>query len=171
MLWDWKDCWADTLHDGNNSLDGKDSYNGLWIMCLTGNCGDAQEGHVQSGADKKNVEQISQTLYSVMKLMTISVGWQYSWLKQSHRLRWGWFFVNCQKEEKYMTKIILTHWTINEVMTYQTLRLLTHSGSPFVSWAHFWYQNSAIHWADCHDNCRHNQNDLAEAWHVKCSPN
>ena len=77
------------------------------------------------------------------------------------------FFVHCQKEEKYVTKIMSTHGTLSEVPAHQTFWKV--HGQQIT----FWYpepifgHNRAKHWVDDHNNHRHDPIDLAEGWQTK----
>ena len=79
-------------------------------------------------------------------------------------LRRGWFFIHCQKEKKFVTKIMSIHVTLNEVSTHQTFQIVD---GP---WITFWYQepisghNNAKHWIDDHNNSKHDSIDLVRLY-------
>ena len=77
------------------------------------------------------------------------------------------FFIHCQKDDGYVTKIMYTHGSIHELQGHATFWMVqgeqitycyaeTHSG-----------HNKANHWVDAHNNRRHDPINIAETWRNK----
>ncbi|KAL7486811.1 hypothetical protein ACHAW6_012417 [Cyclotella cf. meneghiniana] len=81
------------------------------------------------------------------------------------------YFVHCQKEMKYVTKIISTHGMLSVVPTHQTFRIVNGQRITFQYPEPISGHNRAKHWVDNHNNHRHDPIDLAETWQTKWWPN
>ena len=85
------------------------------------------------------------------------------------------FFVHCMKDADYVTKIMSTYGTLNEVETAQTSRRVkgTLGGEERVVFCYtelFEEYNKATHWVDDNNNRRHDPISISDAWQTKWWP-
>ena len=82
------------------------------------------------------------------------------------------FYIHCQKDDGYVTKIMSTHGCISLVEDHETRRQ-SNDGS----YVHFKYpqpisrHNWSKHWVDDANNCRHDTISLSDTWRTKYWPN
>ena len=85
------------------------------------------------------------------------------------------FFIHCQKEENYVTKIMSCHGVLNRVEDHETLRSVTnadgsHSTIRFKYPEPISHHNRAKHWVDDTNNRRHDPIALSAVWRTKWWP-
>ncbi|KAL7462772.1 hypothetical protein ACHAXS_004154 [Conticribra weissflogii] len=86
------------------------------------------------------------------------------------------FFIHCQKEEKYVTKIMSCHGVLTPVEDHETSRDVTNADGSR-SLVRFKYpepisrHNRAKHWVDDTNNRRHDPIALSAVWRTKWWPN
>ena len=78
------------------------------------------------------------------------------------------FHVHCQKEDKYVTKIMSTHGLITDVVDHRAYRYLDGQWKSFLYPEPISRHNRAKHWVDDHNSRRHDPIGLDETWRTKC---
>ena len=78
------------------------------------------------------------------------------------------FHIHCQKEDKYVTKMMSTHGLINDVADHRAFRFLGGEWKSFLYPEPISRHNRSKHWVDDHNNRRHDPIGLDETWRTKC---
>ena len=81
------------------------------------------------------------------------------------------FFVHCCKDDKYVTKIMSTHGTLDEVEGHSTWRCVNGEWKSFRYAEPFSRHNKGKHWVDDVNNRRHDPIGLENTWKTKWWPN
>ncbi len=85
------------------------------------------------------------------------------------------FFIHCQKEENYVTKIMSCHDVLNQVENHETLRYVTnacgsHSTMRLKYPEPISHHNQAKHWVHDTNNWQHDPIALSVVWRTKWWP-
>ena len=81
------------------------------------------------------------------------------------------FFINCQKDDCYVTKIMSTHGTVNEVQGHAMFWMVRGEQIPCNYAEPHSGHNKANHQVDDHNNGGHDPIEIAEMWMTKWWPN
>ncbi|KAL9187551.1 hypothetical protein ACHAXT_001654 [Thalassiosira profunda] len=79
-------------------------------------------------------------------------------------------FIHCMKEEKYVTKLMSTFGTLDEVESHKTWRRTAAGEVRFNYPEPVSLHNKAKHWVDDHNQRRHHPIDLAAIWKTQWWP-
>ena len=79
-------------------------------------------------------------------------------------------FIHCMKEEKWVSKFMSTFGTLDEVQAHATFRRTAGGDFNFKYPEPFSRHNKAKHWVDDHNQCRHSQINIVEAWKTQWWP-